>query len=280
MKESGPSRTANRVAMRRAAHQLLDHPKVLDDPLALRILSSASRAQLNREASNGPGARFMRAFVVARARFAEDELSRAVKRGASQYVVLGAGLDMFGCRNPYPALRVFEVDHPATQVWKRERLDAAGIKVPASITFAPFDFEKQTLSEGLRGAGFDSGQITFFSWLGVVMYLTEDAAMNTLKFVAATPAGGGLVFDYAVPRASLKFVQRIAFDRLSRRVKAVGEPFQLFFTPSGLSGALHDLGFRTFEDLGMDEINARYFAGRSDRLRVGGGLARLMSAEL
>jgi methyltransferase (TIGR00027 family) len=271
--------------MRRAAHQVLDDdPKVLDDPLALSILSDESRAALTVEPPLMPAmaARFMRAFMVARSRFAEDELARAVGRGATQYVVLGAGLDTFAYRNPYPGstLLVFEVDFPATQAWKRERLEAAGISVPASLTFAPVDFEKQTLAEGLAEAGFDTSEITFFSWLGVVMYLTREAAESTLKFVAATPRGGGVVFDYAVPRESLNFLQRIAFDRLTRRVEAAGEPFRLFFDPAKLAEQLRAMGFTALEDLGVDEINARYFANRKDNLRTGGGLGRLISARL
>ncbi len=284
MQSFGPSRTALRVAMRRAAHQLLDNPRVLDDPIAVPILDPESRAKLTHEPSFMPEitAKFMRAFMVARSRFAEDELARATARGAAQYVVLGAGLDTFAYRNPYPAsaLRVFEVDHPATQAWKRERLASAGIPLPASLTFAPIDFEHGTLAEGLCAGGFDSGKITFFSWLGVIMYLTYEAAMSTLQFIASTPPGGGVVFDYALSRESLSFFQKLALDRLMRRVEAAGEPFRLFFAPGQLARELHSLGFTAVEDLGVDEINARYFAGRADGLRVGGGLGRLISATL
>ena len=167
---------------------------------------------------------------------------------------------------------------PATQAWKRERLAEARIEIPASLTFAPVDFEKQMVADGLHSVGFDREKITFFSWLGVIMYLTRDAALSTLTFIASTPAGGGVVFDYAVPRASLNLMQRLAFDGLTRRVEAAGEPFQLFFDPPEIAAALRPLGFRTMEDLGSEEVNARYFAGRSDGLRVGAGLGRLMSA--
>jgi methyltransferase (TIGR00027 family) len=282
MIESHPSSTANRVAMRRAAHQLLDNPKVLDDPLAVRILSKESQVRLTESSLLIPdaAAKFMRAFMVARARFAEDELARALRRGASQFVVLGAGLDTFGCRNPYAGLRVFEVDFPATQDWKRERLAAAKIVIPESLMFAPVDFEKQTLAGGLLEAGFDREKISFFSWLGMIMYLTGEAATSTLKFVASTPAGGGVVFDYYVPREALNFLQKMGFDQLTARVEKAGEPFRLFLDPTELAAKLGSLGFGSLEDLGTDEINVRFFAGRSDGLRVGGGLARLMSAGL
>jgi methyltransferase (TIGR00027 family) len=284
MQESRPSRTANRVAMRRAAHQLLDIPKVLDDPIALPILSDESRANLSKEPSFAAAmaAKYMRAFMAVRSRFAEDELARAVARGATQYVILGAGLDTFAYRNPFPesALRVFEVDFPATQAWKRHRLAAANISIPASLTFAPVDFEHHTLAEGLAEANFDPKRTTFFSWLGVIMYLTREAAMGTLKFIASTPPGGGVVFDYAVPRASLNFLQKMAFDRLTARVEAAGEPFRLLFDPADLASDLRALGFTHLDDLTNAEINARYFANRKDGLRVGGGLGRLISATL
>lgn len=270
--------------MGRAAHQLLDDdPKVLEDPLALRILSPESRESLTKEQSFIPGvaAKYMRAMMVARARFAEDELAAAVARGATQYVILGAGLDTFAYRNPYPegALHVFEVDHPATQEWKRKRLAAGEISIPPSLTFAPVDFERQSLPEGLRDAGFDAGKITFFSWLGVIMYLNREAALGTLEFIAGT-LGGGVVFDYALPRASLGFLQKIAFDNLARRVKAAGEPFQLYFDPAELAAELHRPGFTHLDDLDGPAINARYFANRRDKLRVGGGLGRVIGARL
>lgn len=284
MQESRPSKTAHRVAMRRAAHQLLDNPKVLNDPIAIPILGLESGADLAQEPAFMPAiaAKYMRAFMVVRSRFAEDELARAIARGAKQYVILGAGLDTFAYRNPYPvsALRVFEVDFPATQGWKHERLAAAQIAVPSSLTYAPVDFERQTLADGLHAAGFAVGEITFFSWLGVIMYLTREAAMGTLKFIAATPPGGGVVFDYALARASLNFFQRIALDRLMRRVERAGEPFRLFFDQAELAAELRALGFAHVDDLGVTEINARYFADREDGLRVGGGLGRLISATL
>ena len=285
MEDAQPGRTALRVAIRRAAHQLFDSPKVLDDPLAVAIIgprpAARLRAMSTRERRNTT-ARTMRAFMAVRSRFAEDELGRALTRGARQYVVLGAGLDTFAYRNPHSpaALRVFEVDHPATQIWKRERLAAAGIAPPPAMTFTPVDFERQTLADGLRAAGFDRGAPTFFSWLGVTMYLTDDAIASTLAFISSTPAGGGLVFDYAVPRTSLGFIGRMALDGLMRRVAAAGEPFRTFLDPRELPARLAGFGFRRVQDLGRDALNARYFAGRSDGLRIRGDLGHLASAEL
>jgi methyltransferase (TIGR00027 family) len=284
MEEAKPSRTAMRVAMRRAAHQLVDVPKVLDDPIALKILGPAARERLvGGEGTGGDRlSRAMRAFMAARSRFAEDELARAIGRGATQYVVLGAGLDTFAYRNPHAegSLRVFEVDYPATQEWKRHQLAAAEIAIPSSVTFAPVDFERQTLADGLRDAGFDRQRSTFFSWLGVTMYLTEDAIVATLGFVASTPRGGGIVFDYAVPWGSLGLVGRMVLDAIARRVEQSGEPFRTFFDPKALALRLMQIGFRSVEDLDADEINARYFQDRSDGLRVAPSPGRLTSAEI
>jgi methyltransferase (TIGR00027 family) len=128
----------------------------------------------------------MRIFIVVRTRFAEDALAAAVGRGVRQVVVLGAGLDTYAYRSTLrDRLRIFEVDHPATQVWKRQRLEDAAIPIPNSLTFAPIDFERQTLAEGLAAAGFDVSQQTFFTWLGVVPYLTLEAVWLTLGFIAS-----------------------------------------------------------------------------------------------
>lgn len=270
--------------MRRAAHQLYDNPKILDDPIALPILGEKAQEQVRLEGRKiyARASRYVRAFMVVRSRLAEDGLAAAVERGASQYVILGAGLDTFAYRNPYDAdrLRVFEVDHPATQKWKRERLAAAQIQVPASLRFAPVDFEKQSLKDGLTAAGFDAAKITFFSWLGVTPYLTPAAMNSTLGFIAVMPAGSGVVFDYAVPRESLSWFGRWAFDSLARRVASAGEPFQLFFDPAELVNEVRRLGFRKVEDLGADQLNERYFSGRADKLQVGGKLGRIISANV
>jgi methyltransferase (TIGR00027 family) len=279
MQEGTFSRTAQRVAIRRAAHQLLDQPRVLDDPLALRIIGSEAEDTLRSNPKEDHAfSRAFRAFMAARSRYAEDELAHAVARGVTQYVVLGAGLDTFAYRNPHPELRVFEVDHPATQAWKREQLQAAGIAVPASLTFVPVDFERQTLADGLGQSGFDAGAAAFFSWLGVTPYLTREACMITLSFVAKMPAGSGVVFDFAVDRALLNPGQRMALDALSRRVARYGEPLQLFLDPGKLQDELKSLGFGRTEFLQGKELNARYFKDRDDGLLVRGGLGHVMGA--
>ncbi len=279
MQEGKFSRTAQRVAIRRAAHQVLDHPRVLDDPLALRIIGVETAEELRANPKeNHKFSRAFRAFMAARSRYAEDELARAVERGVSQYVILGAGLDTFAYRNGHPELRVFEVDHPATQDWKREQLQAADISIPQSVTFVPVNFEQQTLADGLGRCGFDAGATAFFSWLGVTPYLTHEACMATLSFIARMPAGSGVVFDFAIDPTLLNAGQREALDALSARVAGYGEPFQLFFDPAKLQNELNGLGFRRTEFLQGEQINARYFNDRSDNLRVRGGLGHLMGA--
>lgn len=274
-----------RVAMRRAAHQILDDPRVFSDPIALRMVGEEKVDALRTDASHSEQtsmSRGIRALVVVRSRYAEDELDRAVGRGARQYVILGAGLDTFAYRQPYPedALRVFEVDHPATQHWKRSRLKEAGIQVPRTLTFVPVDFEAETLEEGLiRAEGFDAGMSTFFSWLGVTQYITHSAVMATLHVIAAMPAGSAIVFDYAVSPSLLSPNAREAFEKLAQRVAAAGEPFRTFFEPDALAGELSSMGFTQIEDLGPDELNNRYFQDRTDELRVR-GFTRIMHARV
>jgi methyltransferase (TIGR00027 family) len=276
-----PSRTALRVAMHRAAHQLFDQPCVFDDPLALRLLDDDTRQTLlatpepQRHDRLGRG---LRAFFAVRSRFAEDQLARAVEAGVQQYVVLGAGLDTSAYRQRDEALRVFEVDHPDTQAWKRARLAAAGVAAPATLTYVPIDFERQMLGQCLRDAGFRSDQPTFFSWLGVVPYLTHDAVMAMLGFIATSmPRGSSIVFDYALAPDLMTPEQRAGFEKVAEYVRAVCEPWKTFFAPRSLSVALKAWGFSEVEDLGQPALNERYFAGRLDGLRVGGA-AHLMRA--
>jgi methyltransferase (TIGR00027 family) len=273
MIEGRPSRTAQRVALRRAAHQLIDRPLVHDDPLALQIIGAEQAAALRgdpRQFDRGPVSSVLRAFLVVRSRIAEDALAAAVASGVEQYVVLGAGLDTFAYRNPFPQLRVFEVDHPATQAWKRERLAEGGLVVPANMVFASLDFGMQILPQVLRDAGLDESKPTFFSWLGVTPYLETATTLETLQGIARFASrGGGVAFDYSVPPESLPLLHRAAFALLAKRVRDAGEPFRGFFEPAQIATALRDMGFTSITDLGGDEINARWLADRTDGLQVG-----------
>lgn len=270
MLDISPSRTAYRVALRRAAHQVFDDPVVFCDPLALKILgiTPENMRQSELKAPNRPWSRSMRAFLAARSLFAEEALAAAVGRGVTQYVLLGAGLDTFAYRNPHPGLRVFEVDHPATQAWKRGLLAANGIEVPATAVYVPVNFETDALADSLQAAGFDPSQPTLFAWLGVVPYLTEAAFLGTLRYLSAQAAGSGVVFDYGVPRAMLPPLEQLAFDSLAARVAEAGEPFRLFFAPAEIAATLQSQGFRVTEDMDAEAMNGRYFSSRKDGLRV------------
>jgi methyltransferase (TIGR00027 family) len=300
--------TALQAAKHRADHQLLDDPKIFEDPLALRILGgenasilrkstpwstrfagthifralSSSLRVLSRtvalsqnpvpeQAKDTPKRNMFRAFSAARSRFTEDELHTALDRGICQFVILGAGLDTFAYRNPYPGgiLKVFEVDHPATQIWKRKLLEEAGIPIPPTLAFIPVDFEIQTLREGLRTAGFDSNKSTFFSWLGVTYYLSIRAITETLQFIASMPAGSGIAFDYLISTSSQSSNVRRRTENLRRQLSNLGEPIRTLFEPAAIDSYLRSLGFGQIEDMASKEINSRYFRGRTDGLQVG-----------
>jgi methyltransferase (TIGR00027 family) len=266
-----PSRTAWAAAAHRAAHQVLEQGRIFTDPLALRILGEDSET-VARKAEERPSGRRMRIFIAVRTRFAEDALAAAVERGVRQVVVLGAGLDTYAYRNTLrDRLRIFEVDHPATQAWKRQRLADAAIPIPNSLTFAPIDFEHQTLAEGLAAAGFDSSQQTFFTWLGVVPYLTEKAVWSTLGFIASLPNGAHVVFDYSDPPASLSAEKRTSHERRAKHVAELGEAWLNYFEAHELRAKLMALGFSEIEDLGPPQIAARYFPNRVSTLPDKGG---------
>jgi methyltransferase (TIGR00027 family) len=264
MRTGQPSRTALGAAGLRAAHQVLDGAAIFTDPLARRILGGDAEAMLH-DAATDTSRQRLRWFIAARTRLAEDALALAVQHGVRQLVVLGAGLDTYAYRAP-PSddLRIFEVDHPSTQAWKRERLAETGIAVPAALRFVPVDFERETLADGLADAGFDCAQQTFFTWLGVVPYLTEQAVFATLGFIAGLPGGAHVVFDYVNPATSMvEPGRRAAHEALAARVAALGETLQRGFDTEQLRARLAALGFHCVEDLGPAEIAARFFPGRA-----------------
>lgn len=270
MEEGQPSRTAERVATERAAHQLLDSPRVLDDPLAIQLLSPDRRQELLEHPERhdrSPMSRPTRAIVVVRTRVAEDELA---KSGAGQYVLLGAGLDTFAYRNPFPNVRVYEVDQPDTQALKRSRLQSAGIAPPPNTTFVPCDFSRDALADALAGCGFDRTGPAVFAWLGVVMYLDAADNAETLRYIAALPAPASVIFDYAQPPEAFPRLQRIYYRKVLDRLAEIGEPWKSFMEPRPLREQLMSLGFSFVEDLGGDEINERYLANRSDGLKARG----------
>ena len=266
MQTGRASKTALRVAIRRAAHQVMDHPRILEDPIAVRLVGNAFTRDMER--AQHKVARDFRAFMAVRSRFVEDHLAAAVAQGVSQYVVLGAGLDTFAWRNPFPTLRVFEVDFPATQEWKHGMLEEAGLQIPARLTFVPMDFEHKTLAAGLIESGFDAAKPAFFGWLGVVPYLTREAFRATIGDIARMPGGSGLGFDYGLSPEVLSPLRRLALQALADRVAAAGEPLKLLFTPEELERELLQAGFARVEQCDTAQLNQLYFAGRTDGLKL------------
>lgn len=275
MDQGRASTTAMQSALNRAAHLWFDdEPKVLTDPVAERFLDPGAReAYLALEEQRGR-AHFasVRAIMILRNRFVEDELESAAARGVEQYVMLGAGLDSFAFRQPPFAanLRLFDVDHPATQAWKRARLAAAGLADPPNLRWAPVDFERDTLADGLAAAGFDIARPACFSWLGVLPYLTWPAIDAVLGFVAALPRPSTIVLDFVPPDEALTGFDLETIQRLTAHVASVGEPLRTRPWPEELAARLRATGFSRVFLLTPEEANARYFAGRRDGLRVPG----------
>jgi methyltransferase (TIGR00027 family) len=262
------SRTALGVATLRAVHQVLDgEPKILNDTVIGPLLGTPAllRIRAAPERFNSPDVRSLRSHVVLRSRFAEDRLEEAVERGVRQFLVLGAGLDTFAYRQPYWArpLRIFEVDHAASQQAKRQRLDAARILVPPNVHFIEADFEHRTLHDILAGGGVALDEPAFISWLGVTVYLTEAAIDAVFRFVASLPPGSELVFTFYTKEATEAPRQ----SAMAARAAELGEPFVTWFEPEALEAKLRGFGFSEVRFLTPQEAIVRYFPSpRTDRL--------------
>jgi methyltransferase (TIGR00027 family) len=257
------SQTALGTAYLRAAHQLLDGvPKLLDDPVAVALLGPDARGRIEANAGTyrSPIAESLRAHVVLRSRFAEDRLADAVSRGVTQYILLGAGLDTFALRQPHWAqsLRILEVDHPQTQLLKRQLMDAAGLTPPANVSYLSVDFERESLQEGLLRHNVTPDEPTFFAWLGVTMYLREPAIDAVLRFVAGFPSGSEIVLTFAQPPDEK--VDGAAW--VAARTAAMNEPMVSFFTPAAMEIKLRRAGFSGIDFLSPKESEIRYFSQR------------------
>lgn len=267
MSDRSASATARGVAVLRAAHQVIDaEPLILRDPVILRLLGADTEQRIRAEAEalQTRATRGLRSHVLLRSRFAEDELAQAVERGTLQYVLLGAGLETFAYRQPAwaEALTVVEVDHPASQAAKREALAKAGLAIPGNLRFADIDFERESLAEGLARCGVDATRLTFFSWLGVSVYLTREAIETLLRTVASFPSGSEIVFTFAQPREAGDEAGR----RLAEGAAAVGEPWVSYFTPAEVEELLEATGFGATRFLEREEAARRYYSARSDGL--------------
>jgi methyltransferase (TIGR00027 family) len=256
MSQKTASRTALATAYMRATHQLLDPPpRVLEDPAAVAVLGPGAEQSIRESAarSQTPENRALRAHMVLRSRFAEDRLAAAVGRGVTQYVILGAGFDTFAVRQPAWArnLHILEVDHAGTQQLKRSHLAAAGLAVPPNAGFATIDFERESLRDGLLRHSISPAQRTFFSWLGVTMYLREDAIDAVLRSVAEFPAGSEIVLTFA---SASNTPQDVA-----ERAAEAGEPWLSFFEPEEMQDKLRGVGFTSVELLTPLVAKSRYF---------------------
>lgn len=269
--EVQPSRTALAAAAHRAAHQLHDGAVVFRDPLAVSILGDNAQEAIAALGDDQRSTR-MRRFIAARTRLAEEALHAAIESGCQQLVVLGAGLDTYAYRGAQrrALTAIFEVDHPGTQAWKRKRLSEAGIAIPSNLKFVPINFEKEQLADALRAAGWDESAPSFFTWLGVVPYLTGDAIRSTLSFIAALP-GSYVVFDYSEPPESLDARYRAMHEHHAQRVAAAGEAWNTFFDPPQLHEMLRSLGFTSIHDLGPRGIAAHFYPDAVARAPERGG---------
>jgi methyltransferase (TIGR00027 family) len=257
MRSDEPSHMALMVARQRAAHQLLDDGAILDDPFAIKILREDEK-DLLQFANQHPLASIGRLLTAARSRIAEDVLSKAVERGVRQVVILGAGLDTFALRNPHAArIRIFEVDHPATQGWKRQLLTEAELASPPWLIFVPVDFEQDDLQQKLSSAGFRSSSSAFFTWLGVVPYLTRDAIDSVLDYMASIP-NSEVVFDYMEPTEGFSEQIRRVVRQRTEQLEKTEERWASRFEPGGMAAILRAHGFCDIEDIGFPQIAARF----------------------
>jgi methyltransferase (TIGR00027 family) len=266
--------TAVRVALWRAMHVQVDPPPhVLEDEIGLQ-LAGPDDGWRDRPDMHPAGTSRFRAAIVARARFIEDLVAEQAGRGVAQYVILGAGLDTFAQRRPEIAarLRVFEVDQPGPQAWKRQRLIELGFGIPEWLRLVPVDFEAGgSWWEQLIAAGFDPGQPAVVVSTGVSMYLTKDSNAATLRQLAGLAPGSTLAMTFLLPAELLDAEDRPGFQVAERGARAAGTPFISFYTPDEMLALAREAGFKDAEVVAGTLLTERYFAGRTDGLRPSSG---------
>jgi methyltransferase (TIGR00027 family) len=268
------SATAIGTALMRAAHTRLDRPALIEDPWGDRLILAEEREGLLALSGAADLDAALRAHpsygtVILRARYTEDALADAVRRGVRQYVIVGAGMDSFALRRPAFArdVEVFEVDHPATQEFKASRLASCDVTTPPGLHMVAVDLSETGLDTALAGCSFRHDEPAFFSWLGVSSYLTRDANLTTLAAIAAsTSAGGELVFSYLHRDLLDAGEQSGAMQSARAQVASVGEPWLSGFDPEELRSDLRGTGLELIENLGPEELQARYCADRRDGL--------------
>ena len=269
-----PDGTAVRVALWRAMHVLLDPPPhVLEDEIGLQLAAPDDgwrrRPDMDPRAISG-----YRAAIVARARFIEDLVVEQAGHGVAQYIVLGAGLDTFAQRRPEIAsrLRVFEVDQPGPQAWKRQRLTELGYGIPDWLRLVPVDFEaSESWWQQLSVAGFDPGQPAVVVSTGVTMYLTKDATAATLRQIAGLAPGSTLAMTFLLPAELLDDADRSGLQVSEKGARASGTPFISFYTPPEMLTLAREAGFKDVRHVPGTMLAERYFADRTDGLRPSSG---------
>jgi methyltransferase (TIGR00027 family) len=256
LEDFAASRTALYTSLLRAAHTRLDRNPLIEDRWGERLVPDSVRAMFSDESLVQSRAY---ANVVMRSRYAEDALQAAVTQGIRQYVLIGSGFDSFALRRPAFAaeLQIFEIDHPSTQRLKRQRIAECGVSLPDSVHFIAADLSEESVAAALYRSSYRKDQLTFFSWLGVTMYLTREANLATLQSIASSsPPGSELVFTYFDAR--LFQMATVAFQEMKDRVASIGEPFLSGFDPGALAADLARCGLSLVEDLAGGEVAARY----------------------
>jgi methyltransferase (TIGR00027 family) len=280
-RDVAPDSTAARVALWRALHVEADPPPhVLEDEIGLKLLSP-DEGWRSRGDMDPLFTRPFRASIVARARFIEDLVVEQAGRGLGQYVILGAGLDSFAQRRPEIAsrLKVFEIDQPGPQAWKRQRLIELGFGVPDWLRFVPVDFEAGgAWRDGLVTAGFDDSKPAIVVSTGVSMYLTKDANAATLRQVAALAPGSTLAMTFLLPLEMADPEVRPGLEMAEKGARASGTPFVSFFTPPEILALAHEAGFRKARHVSAADLTRRYFVGRTDDLRPPNNAEELLVA--
>lgn len=281
MSAGRPDSTAIRTALWRALHvQADDAPPVLADEIGMQIAAPETLWR-ERPDMHPEGTRGYRAAIVGRARFVEDLVAEQVaQHGVTQYAILGAGLDTFAQRRPEIASRlyVYEVDQPATQAWKRERLMALGFREQAWQRFVPVDFEAgEAWWERLRWAGFDARQPAVIASTGVSMYLTHEANLATLRQIAQLAPGTTLAMTFLLPLELIDEPERSQHAAVYEHARAAGTPFVSFFTPDQMIALAREAGLSEAHVVSTADLIARYFADRSDGLRPASGESILVA---
>lgn len=269
-----PDSTAVRTALWRAMHVQVDPPPhVFEDEIGLRLADPGAdwrrRPDMDPDATRG-----FRAAMVARARFIEDLIDERAGHGVTQYVILGAGLDTFAQRRPEAAsrVRVFEVDQPGPQAWKRHRLDELGYGVPDWLHLVPVDFEaSEDWLKQLAAAGFDAGRPAVIVSTGVTMYLTKDATAATLRQIAGLAPGSTLAMTFLLPLELLAAADRPGLRASKEGAQASGTPFISFYEPHEMLELAREAGFHDVRHVSGGSLAERYFADRADGLRPSSG---------